>query len=338
MGNEDRIRSVRKTNGKVRQDLTGVRFGRLTVIELDHMSAQHDSFWLCECDCGNRKVVRGASLKNGNTTSCGCRKRERRSEDLTGKRFGRLYVLGFDHMAGKGHSYWLCECDCGNQTVVERSPLLDGRTVSCGCKSKEGFHSEDLTARHFGNLYVIGVGHISPKSGTYWLCECGCGNNILLRGRELLNGRITSCGCEDGAPMYNADTSYDSLYNIWVGIKQRCGNTSNPAYDRYGGRGIFVCDDWYSFENFRNWALRNGYEQGLTIDRINNDDGYYPENCRWADMIQQANNTRKNHYVTYNDITHTVAEWSRLLQIPYHTLLRHVNNNDMRDFEDYFGG
>ena len=119
-------------------------------------------------------------------------------------------------------------------------------------------------------------------------------------------------------------------------MKQRCGNTHFKQYHRYGGRGVFLCDEWQEFENFRDWAFDSGYEPGLSIDRINNDDGYYPENCRWADRITQQNNRYNNRFITYADITHTLAEWSRLLNIDYDKLRRRVNRNDMRDFEEYF--
>lgn len=323
--------------GRCAPNLTGKRYGRLVVLERDRSDVYSAPYWLCRCDCGNVKSIRGTNLINGLTTSCGCRKHERRSEDLTGKRFGRLYVLGFDHTDSRGRSYWLCKCDCGNVSVPSRSALLGGLTASCGCGSREGMKPVNLTGQRFGRLYVLGLDHKNAKSGSYWLCECDCGGTALFRTQELLSGRTTSCGCLDGRTIHMGSKSYDSLYNIWCGMRQRCGNTSSPVYHRYGGRGIFVCDEWHEFENFRDWAFDNGYQPGLTIDRIDNDDGYYPENCRWVGYVEQANNRRSSHYVTYNGATHTVAEWARLLNINYTNLLRHINNGDMRDFEEYFG-
>lgn len=120
-------------------------------------------------------------------------------------------------------------------------------------------------------------------------------------------------------------------------MKQRCTNERSDTYHSYGGRGIHVCDEWLDFENFRDWAFDSGYEPGLTIDRINNNDGYYPGNCRWADRRTQANNRRTNRFVTYGGDTHTIAEWARLFEISYQKLLGRVNRGDMRDFEEYFG-
>ena len=116
-----------------RNDLTGKKFGKLTVLECHGIDKFGQTEWLCECECGNRTIVKMNNLKRGHTTSCGCRKHERFGEDLTNKIFGRLIVLGFDHMGPRGRSYWRCECECGNQTIARRDQLLSGHTRSCGC-------------------------------------------------------------------------------------------------------------------------------------------------------------------------------------------------------------
>jgi hypothetical protein len=258
---------------KIDYSIIGKRFGRLTVLDFDKMDG-HVAKFLCECDCGNIKSIRSGNLKSGHTTSCGCKTHERRSEDLTGKRFGRLKVIGFDRMGTGGKSYWLCQCDCGTKNIVERSSLLSSGTISCGCARR------DATSTH---------------------------------------GMTNS-----------------SLYNTWRSMKYRCDNPNHIHYDRYGGRGISIYDEWYAFENFRDWAMSNGYSEGLTIDRINNDEGYSPENCRWADGYTQHNNTSRNRIVTYNGVTHTIAEWSKLLNVHYSSLWGRINKGDMRDFESYF--
>lgn len=97
-----------------------------------------------------------------------------------------------------------------------------------------------------------------------------------------------------------------------------------------------MCDEWGDFENFRIWALETGYKPTLTIDRINNDDGYRPQNCRWVDWHTQGNNRANNHRVEYNGYNYTVAEWADLFDMNYNTLWARVNRNDMRDFEEYF--
>ena len=112
------------------------------------------------------------------------------------------------------------------------------------------------------------------------------------------------------------------LNKIYRAIKQRCNNPQNPAYENYGGRGITVCAEWLnSFEAFRDWALANGYRDDLTIDRIDNDGPYCPENCRWVTMKQQGNNRRSNRVLTYNGENHTITEWAELTGINLHTLM-----------------
>lgn len=103
------------------------------------------------------------------------------------------------------------------------------------------------------------------------------------------------------------------LYRIWCNMKTRCYCKSDPHYERWGGRGISICTEWNSsFISFYNWAISNGYDDSLTIDRIDNDKNYEPNNCRWASLIEQANNTRRNPHYEHNGESHTMAEWARI--------------------------
>ena len=121
--------------------------------------------------------------------------------------------------------------------------------------------------------------------------------------------------------MYNT-----RLYDIWVNMKQRCFNQNDQAYQNYGGRGIAVCDEWKDdFQAFYDWSVSNGYQDGLSIDRINNDGNYSPENCRWTDRNVQNRNRRNNHKITYNGVTKTVVEWAEEKNIPYELLLNRLN-------------
>lgn len=259
--------------------------------------------------------------------------------DLTGQRFGQLVVIDYDHTGDRYKTYWRCLCDCGNEAVVEGYSLRSGRTSSCGCKP-HGPKRKDLTGMRFGRLVVLSYDHSDRYSNRYWRCICDCGNETISVGNGLLAGTTASCGCRNREIVKEVNTTHGMwgtrLYKLWSGMIQRCTNPNGDHYDNYGGRGIFVCNEWNDFENFKNWALDNGYKEGLTIDRINNDDGYYPENCRWVDQITQQNNRRNNRYITWNAKTHTIAEWARLFGLSYNALWYRVRNNDMRDFEDYF--
>ena len=116
--------------------------------------------------------------------------------------------------------------------------------------------------------------------------------------------------------MYKHGERYSRLYTIWCRMKARCYNSNNHAYNLYGGRGIVICDEWQSnYCVFKEWAINNGYKDDLTLDRIDVNGNYEPNNCRWATRKEQANNTRTNHYITYNNETHTLAEWSDITGI-----------------------
>lgn len=111
------------------------------------------------------------------------------------------------------------------------------------------------------------------------------------------------------------------LYSIWKGIKRRCENPKYHHFNNYGGRGIFLCNEWHDFYNFKNWALSNGYCDDLSIERIDNNREYSPQNCVWADRVEQNNNTRRNHVVEYKGGSYTLAELSRTCGIKQNTLL-----------------
>ena len=125
---------------------------------------------------------------------------------------------------------------------------------------------------------------------------------------------------------FNND-SHRRIYMIWFDMKRRCYQPQNKRYNRYGGRGIKVCAEWLNnFQAFFDWSLVNGYQDDLTIDRLDKDGDYSPKNCRWADLITQANNRSNNHYITYQGKTQTMMEWSKELHINYSTLRQRINS------------
>ena len=186
---------------------------------------------------------------------------------------------------------------------------------------------QDLTGQRFGRLTVVerANDYISQNGHhtTQWLCKCACGNEIVVMANNLK--RVTkSCGCYKSEITTEKNITHgvsDSrLYNIWCNIKQRCYNKNNNSYKDYGGRGIIICDEWLDFEPFYEWAMDNGYNDDLTIDRVDNNGNYEPSNCRWVDIKTQSNNKRNNHYITYNGKTQTLAQWSDELNINYNKL------------------
>ena len=157
--------------------------------------------------------------------------------------------------------------------------------------------------KKFGHLTILKF--VIHKSGfDYYLCKCDCGNEKVIRYDHLKSGRTVSCSkCQFGAA-YKHGLSHSRLSFILAGMKQRCYNPKTPHFERYGGRGITVCEEWLGNDgllNFYNWAMSDGYSEDLTIDRINNNLGYSPENCRWATREEQVNNRKNTIFVKFND-------------------------------------
>lgn len=187
----------------------------------------------------------------------------------------------------------------------------------------------DLTGRRFGRLVVLERAP-SRKHKTYWKCRCDCGTEKEILRDSLLGGRTKSCGCLNLEMVHphalTERATHLRLYETWHGMKARCLNPNYHHYDDYGGRGITVCKEWQeSFDNFAHWADENGYVEGLTIDRIDVNKGYSPDNCRWATAKEQANNRRNTRYVTWNGITKPITEWCKEMEIDIRVVRHRLN-------------
>lgn len=176
----------------------------------------------------------------------------------------------------------------------------------------------------YGRLTVVEyLGVINGNSKV--LCRCECGNERSVRVAELKNGHTKSCGCFQkevaSTRIKRHGEAKTRLYRIWTKIKDRCYNERNDRYESYGGRNITVCDEWRNnYESFRNWALNNGYKDGLSIDRIDVNGNYEPSNCRWATVAEQNRNKRNNHYLTYKGETLPIVGWAERTGIKPSTL------------------
>ena len=179
---------------------------------------------------------------------------------------------------------------------------------------------QDLTRQKFGRLTVIKRVENKNKQ-TYWLCRCECGNEKEVNAGNLKSGNVRSCGCLRHETVTKHGLRNTRLNQIWRGIKKRCYNSRSYSYYLYGGRGITMCDEWRNdFLLFYNWAINNGYSDSLSIDRIDVNGNYEPNNCRWATAKEQANNMRVNRLLTYKGQTYTMSEWCNILNMKYVTL------------------
>lgn len=191
------------------------------------------------------------------------------------------------------------------------------------------------TGKKFGKLTVIKRSERRNSCGVkLYKCLCDCGNITYVRGDRLKNGHTRSCGC-----INRKHGKFGTrLYNTYSHMKERCYNKHNKHYKDYGARGIIICNEWKDdFQAFYDWSINNGYKDNLTIDRIDNNKGYSPSNCRWVNAKTQANNRRSNIYLTYNGKTQTISQWSDELGIPRGRIYMRKNKYKYTDKECLFG-
>lgn len=190
---------------------------------------------------------------------------------------------------------------------------------------------KDVCGQRFGRLTALYRLHNYKKSNcSYWLCVCECGNLIEVRLNTLTSGDTKSCGClqkEVASKTHKKHgLSRDKIYQTYYHMKNRCYNRDSQAYSNYGGRGIKVCDEWLNdFKSFYDWATSNGYQDNLTIDRIDVNGNYEPNNCRWVDMKTQSNNKRTTAYYIINNKKHSLSEWCDIYNIKYYTVWARLN-------------
>jgi hypothetical protein len=187
----------------------------------------------------------------------------------------------------------------------------------------------DITGNTYGRLTVLSFDgysdHKRPKP--QWLCSCSCGNTISVVGAHLKNGNSSSCGClrkEVSSEMATRHgMKFSRAYQIWQGIKRRVNNPNDDHYHRYGGRGITMCDEWLtSFESFI--SDMGEPPEGMSIDRIDNDGHYEPDNCRWATSAQQSRNNSRNVWLSANGVTKCLTDWAKELGCSPYTIQKRI--------------
>lgn len=233
-------------------------------------------------------------------------------KDITGQKFGKLTVLRRDgYTNGKRKSIlWLCKCDCGNEVLRTASHLKANYVSSCGqCNL---INDSEYIGKKFGYWTIIEPAKGNNKKA--YLCECRCGKIKKVYLDTLKLGTSKSCGCFHREEMKKRQTTHGKtgqrIIHIYYDMKSRCYDERNNRFYDYGGRGIKMCDEWKNNSSaFVEWSIQNGYTDSLSIDRIDNDGDYEPDNCRWITLKEQAQNKRSCVMFTFFGMTKNLKQW-----------------------------
>ena len=229
-------------------------------------------------------------------------------EEYIGKKFGKLTITALDGLKKNGTPIFAVDCECGSTFLkcgLDR--LESGKTKDCGCSKRD----VDLIGFRSGRLLVVEKTDKRVRHHIVWKCQCDCGNVFYAQGRYLKRKEVVSCGCITKEKQHFAVGT--PIHRCWSGMNIRCYNKNREGYNSYGGRGITVCPEWRGdnpkgFSNFYDWAIVNGWSEEklpngrrkYTLDRIDNDKGYSPNNCRFVTEDVQQENKRGRLGMVYN--------------------------------------
>jgi len=256
-------------------------------------------------------------------------------DGMIGRKFNLLTVIdAVSERNSVGRVMWLCKCDCGEECVREGVKLRNGTSKSCGCLNHVVV---DILGKRFGKLVVMALNPLRNKhGGAMWDCICDCGKNKTYSYQLLKNGKAVSCGCKskEWQRIFGEQASVHGLckhplYKQFHGIIDRCYNPHTPNYPMYGGKGVSVCDEWRNdFKTFYDWALANGWERGMHIDKDHKAITagvkpmlYSPEWCSVMTHFENSQRKRNSILIEYSGETHNLTEWANKLGIKKHTLL-----------------
>lgn len=245
--------------------------------------------------------------------------------DHWGEVYGELTLIEYV----KGGKY-KCKCSCGEYKISTVSDMKKGKVKSCGHLKKE--RQLDIVGCTFNRLIVLDRVSQNDRGDFLFLCRCDCGIEKVLVGKEVKSGKIKSCGNHHVEYIKKRNTKHKGtgtrLYETFLNMKYRCNNPNSEAYKNYGGRGIKLCVEWDKedgFKKFKEWAYSNGYDDSLTIDRIDVNGDYSPENCKWSTNTEQNRNKRNTIFVTIHNETKTLIDWCEFYDINYGSVWRRIN-------------
>ncbi len=258
---------------------------------------------------------------------------------LIGNKYNLLTIVDIlPDRTATGRAPCVVRCDCVDGGHRQRVALLkevtSGKLKSCGmCGYKLSRITSDISGQKFGELEVIRkTDRRDSAESVLWECKCSCGRTTVVSGCSLRSGHTKSCGICDYrekqrlavVKVWDTPDEHRLSEVVLDGMIQRCTNPNDAGYANYGGRGISVCDEWKNDrKSFVNWALSSGYRKGLSIDRIDPNGNYCPENCVFATSKEQCNNERRNRVITIGSQSGTIAEWADLLGVDYNSIYGH---------------
>lgn len=273
---------------------------KLTLVKEKAKKAKNRNSWLNKyrCECGNITFQYKYSVEKGVVSSCGCgHKRNTAPPDS-------LLTLIKDRVKIEGGKvYNKYSCKCGNVVIKNGTLVRNGSTKSCGCLKKNFVPPNKKYYTQPEDSKLTLIKEKVKKISKEWLSEykCVCGKIKLLRKSHVDSGSTKSCGCSSQElrrpyiVTHGLWANNKKLFTVWQTLRRKCYDPRSHNFKNYGGRGIGVCKQWLkSFKTFYEWAIKNGYKQGLQIDRVNNNGNYKPSNCRWTTAKVNSNNRRSN--------------------------------------------
>lgn len=302
----------------------GDKINYLTILDDNKIKVNNKTYYFCKCDCGNTKNINSQSLILKRIRDCGCG--QFMLNKYVGEKRGKLSVVSCfrKRIRERINIMVNCKCDCGSEKTktMPYSEFKKGLVLSCGC-----IYNFDFNKKYKGKIYneieILEVNKNNNKNIAK--CKCKCGNVFFTNLYNITSQYkyITSCNKCSNNGYFKWKETYDRprLKRIYNGMIRRCYNSNIKDSKWYKEKGIIVCEDWKtSFESFYNWAIENGYKNGLTIDRIDTRGNYEPNNCRWVNMELQQNNRINNVRFFVDGKNLTIKEISKIYGINQNTL------------------
>lgn len=295
-------------------------------------------YYFCQCKCGNTKYFQDSVVRYGKVQDCGCHlyPLDVAKKEYIGKKFNFLTITDcyMSVYQSSNRIFAKCKCDCGQETSMTLTEVKNGHIKSCGCIQKFDFDRDYKNKVYNGITLIELVKDNKNTAKKIVKCKCHCGEIFNAPLIHLIKHKryIIGCHkCNDGKYLkYNitqrSEMSDGDIRTVFYGIKDRCLTKNRKDAKWYFDKGVTICDEWMKdINSFIKWAKQNGYKKGLTIDRIDPNGNYCPENCRWVDMETQNNNQCNSVKYLCDGQYLSIAQISRKKNMNYRTLLARKN-------------